>query len=60
MEERHQVLSGIHPILVGDLLAGLDRLGHGDELVVAAGNFPPDLLLRKGVMRAFAPVGAAR
>jgi hypothetical protein len=24
-EERHQVLSGIHPILVGDLLAGLER-----------------------------------
>ena len=40
MEERHQVLSGIHPILVGDLLAGLDRLGHGDELVVADANFP--------------------
>ncbi len=40
MEERHQVLSGIHPILVGDLLAALDRLGHGDELVVADANFP--------------------
>jgi len=40
MEERHQVLSGIHPILVGDLLAELDRLGHGDELVVADANFP--------------------
>jgi len=25
VEERHQVLSGIHPILVGDLRAGLDR-----------------------------------
>jgi L-fucose mutarotase len=34
------VLSGIHPILVGDLLAELDRLGHGDELVVADANFP--------------------
>ena len=40
MEERHQVLSGIHPILVGDLLAALDRLGHGEELVVADANFP--------------------
>ena len=34
------MLSGIHPILVGDLLAALDRLGHGDELVVADANFP--------------------
>jgi L-fucose mutarotase len=40
MEERPQVLSGIHPILAGDLLAALDRLGHGDELVVADANFP--------------------
>lgn len=34
------MLSGIHPILNGDLLAALDRLGHGDELVVADANFP--------------------
>ncbi|UOE44684.1 RbsD/FucU family protein [Agromyces larvae] len=34
------MLSGIHPILSGDLLAALDRLGHGDELVVADANFP--------------------
>src|SRR6478609_3386241 len=34
------VLSGIDPILAGDLLAALDRLGHGDELVVADANFP--------------------
>jgi L-fucose mutarotase len=34
------MLSGIHPILTGDLLAALDRLGHGDELVVADANFP--------------------
>lgn len=34
------MLSGIHPILVGDLLAALDRLGHGEELVVADANFP--------------------
>ncbi|WP_350347057.1 RbsD/FucU domain-containing protein [Agromyces sp. G08B096] len=34
------MLSGIHPILTGDLLAELDRLGHGDELVVADANFP--------------------
>jgi len=34
------VLTGIHPILAGELLAALDRLGHGDELVVADANFP--------------------
>ena len=34
------MLSGIHPILAGELLAALDRLGHGDELVVADANFP--------------------
>ena len=34
------MLSGIHPILHGELLAALDRLGHGDELVVADANFP--------------------
>jgi len=34
------MLSGINPILHGDLLAALDRLGHGDELVVADANFP--------------------
>lgn len=34
------MLTGIHPILCGELLAALDRLGHGDELVVADANFP--------------------
>lgn len=34
------MLTGIHPILHGELLAALDRLGHGDELVVADANFP--------------------
>lgn len=34
------MLSGIHPILTGDLLRALDRLGHGEELVVADANFP--------------------
>jgi len=34
------VLTSIHPILAGELLAALDRLGHGDELVVADANFP--------------------
>ncbi|MRG61400.1 transport protein RbsD/FucU [Agromyces sp. CFH 90414] len=34
------MLSGIHPILAGDLLAALDRLGHGDEIAVVDANFP--------------------
>ncbi|GAA2462361.1 RbsD/FucU family protein [Agromyces soli] len=34
------MLHGIHPLLTGELLAALDRLGHGDELVVADANFP--------------------
>jgi L-fucose mutarotase len=34
------MLSGIHPVLTADLLAALDRLGHGEELVVADANFP--------------------
>lgn len=34
------MLSGIHPILTGDLLGALDRLGHGEELVIADANFP--------------------
>jgi L-fucose mutarotase len=38
------VLTGIHPILAGELLAALDRLGHGDELVVADANFPANRL----------------
>ncbi|MFC6357306.1 RbsD/FucU family protein [Luethyella okanaganae] len=34
------MLSGIHPILTGELLAHLDRMGHGDSLVIADANFP--------------------
>jgi L-fucose mutarotase len=34
------MLMGIHPLLTGDLLAALDKLGHGDELVVADANYP--------------------
>ncbi|MBL0885174.1 RbsD/FucU family protein [Myceligenerans indicum] len=40
------MLSGISPVLVGDLLAALDHLGHGDELVVADANFPSRRLAR--------------
>ena len=34
------MLSGIHPLLTGDLLRALDQMGHGDVLVVADANFP--------------------
>lgn len=40
LKEEATVLSGINPMLDGELLAALDRLGHGDELVVADANFP--------------------
>lgn len=34
------MLIGIDPLLTGPLLAALDRLGHGDRLVIADANFP--------------------
>ncbi|MCI2959458.1 transport protein RbsD/FucU [Agromyces atrinae] len=34
------MLTGIDPILTGRLLDELDRLGHGDELVIADANYP--------------------
>ena len=58
------MLSGIHPILTGDLLAALDRLGHGDELVVADANFPAhrlgDLVVEAPALAAAEVVSAIR
>lgn len=34
------MLSGIHPLLNGQLLLALDQMGHGDAVVVADANFP--------------------
>jgi L-fucose mutarotase len=34
------VLKGVDPLLGGELLAALDRMGHGDVLVLADRNFP--------------------
>ncbi len=34
------MLATIHPTLTGTLLAALDRLGHGEELVVSDANYP--------------------
>jgi L-fucose mutarotase len=38
------VLSGIHPLLTGDLLAHLDAMGHSDSVVIADAHFPADRL----------------
>lgn len=34
------MLKGINPILTGDLLKVLSDMGHGDEIVIADGNYP--------------------
>lgn len=34
------MLKGISPVLSPDLLKALAEMGHGDELVIADGNFP--------------------
>ena len=34
------MLKGISPILSPELLKALCEMGHGDELVIADGNFP--------------------
>jgi L-fucose mutarotase len=34
------VLSGIHPLLTGALLAHLDEMGHSDAVVLADAHFP--------------------
>ncbi len=34
------MLKGINPVLTGDLLKVLSDMGHGDEIVIADGNYP--------------------
>ena len=34
------VLTGIHPLLTGELLAHLDAMGHSDAVVIADAHFP--------------------
>lgn len=34
------MLEGIHPLLTGELLLHLDRMGHSDSVVVADAHFP--------------------
>jgi L-fucose mutarotase len=38
------VLTGIHPILTGELLAHLDAMGHSDAVVLVDAHFPADRL----------------
>ncbi len=41
------MLKGIPPILSPDLFAALLAMGHGDELVIADGNFPSASVARR-------------
>jgi L-fucose mutarotase len=41
------VLTAIHPILTGDLLAHLDAMGHSDAVVLADAHFPADRLAHR-------------
>lgn len=41
------MLKNIDPLLSGSLLAILDDMGHGDELVIADANFPAAALARR-------------
>jgi L-fucose mutarotase len=41
------VLTGIHPILTGELLAYLDAMGHSDAVVLADAHFPADRLAHR-------------
>lgn len=34
------MLKGVHPLLRGDVLVLIDRLGHGDTCLIADANFP--------------------
>jgi L-fucose mutarotase len=38
------VLTGIHPLLTGPLLAHLDAMGHSDAVVLADAHFPAERL----------------
>ena len=41
------MLSGIDPLLTGDLLAALDGMGHGDAVVLADAHFPATRVARR-------------
>jgi L-fucose mutarotase len=41
------VLLGIDPLLTGELLAGLDAMGHSDAICLADAHFPADRLAER-------------
>jgi len=41
------VLTGIHPLLTGELLAHLDAMGHSDAVVLADAHFPASRVGRR-------------
>ena len=41
------MLSGIDPLLTGDLLAALDAMGHGDAVVLTDAHFPAARVARR-------------
>lgn len=41
------MLTGIHPILNGELLRALDAMGHSDAVVVADAHFPAERLAHR-------------
>ena len=41
-ERDETMLLGISKLLTGDMLKALCDMGHGDELVIAAANFPAE------------------
>lgn len=44
------MLKGIDPILNADVLYALRAMGHGDDLIIADGNFPTDSVARATVL----------
>lgn len=44
------MLKGINPILSPELLKALCEMGHGDELVIADGNFPSESIGKNSVV----------
>jgi L-fucose mutarotase len=44
------MLSGINPLLTGQLLAQLDAMGHSDAVVVADAHFPAERLAHRLLM----------
>ena len=42
------MLKGLSPLLTPELLKILSEMGHGDEIVLADGNFPSEAIGKKG------------